>query len=519
MNIGQINILLANDVVYEEQYLIYIYWDLEIDGNGHDLTAGFEISNGANVEMRNVRLRNVRDDGTFADGSEPIRRLSTAYPDWGALYVTGGASLTLVDMEVSNCIASDGAGVYVDDGTVNLQNVTFENNAALGGSSDPPPYCEGGCGGAIYVGAGGNLTCVNSSFHSNYAVGNGGAVASDGPSEFNGCDFVSNYAHIGGAVSATNQTRLDDCDFECNWCGRPWGAGCTLMAGALASNTSSFTLSPWEKSEVFPQRLFDENAVDGGETCDDGMQEVLDELRAYLNETGDWSELQDWLENRTIDHLEDWLNARHNTTRDELEDWLNARHNTTRDELEDLMDERHNQTRDELEDLMDDRHNTTRDELVEWIDMRHNTTRDELVEWIDVRHNTTRDELVEWIDGRHNQTRDEIVAWIDSRHNTTRDELVEWIDSRHNLTRDELIAFFGEELQKTNDLIVEEFKEQNKTILQPLYSLLWAVVCVGLIGGAGTALYVIFLKPAANVQDKGVEKIGALSLSRIHKYN
>ena len=539
-------IVLENDVVYEEPYIIPIDWDLDIDGNGHDLTAMFSIGNGANVVMRNVRLHNVKDDGTFFDIM--TRRLTTAIPDYGAIQVSGGASLNLADMEVTNCIAAYGAGVYIKNGTVNLQNVTFENNAALGGVISPAPVCEGGCGGAVYSEAAGMLTCEDSSFHFNYALGYGGAVATNGPSEFNECGFRSNYGLLGGAVAAQSVTNFNDCNFECNWCQQTNSPGCSLFAGPQVSNTSNFTLSPWSKSEVFPQRLFDENAVDGGQTCDDGMQEVLDELRAYLNETGDWSELQDWLENRTIDHFEDWLNARHNATIDHLEELIGEHHNDTIDHLEELIDERHNDTIDEVKELIDERHNDTIDEvkeliderhndtvehlenwldvrhnltideLEEWMDERQNQTRDELVEWIDERHNHTRDELVEWIDDRHNQTRDEMVEWIDVRHNTTRDELVEWIDSRHNMTRDELIAFFEEELQKTNDLIVEEFKEQKKTILQPLYSLLWTVVWVGLIGGFLTALYLIVIKPStAGGEGKDAVMIGALSMSRIHK--
>lgn len=95
----------------------------------------------------------------------------------GVFNVKPFVHLTLVNLTVANGLATNGAGIYNNGGTVTVKNCTFTNNVALGASSG------NGLGGGI-CNVYGAVNVTGSTFVSNSAAGGAGAAGPAGASEY-----------------------------------------------------------------------------------------------------------------------------------------------------------------------------------------------------------------------------------------------------------------------------------------------------------------------------------------------
>jgi hypothetical protein len=138
----------------------------------------------------------------------------------GAIYSEAGSTLTIDHSTLSDNAASVGGAIDNHDGTLSIVASTFSGNFANG--------VHGGAGGAIHHGGlGGSLTIVGSTFASNVAAWEGGAV----------------YAGS-GTVTVDNSTIANNtspCDFGgCSGGGGLYAHSATLSitSSTLSNNTS-----------------------------------------------------------------------------------------------------------------------------------------------------------------------------------------------------------------------------------------------------------------------------------------
>lgn len=166
----------------------------------------------------------------------------------GAIVPEGNTRMTIANSYFSTCVAPDGFGGVIDDGTAAIWsavNTTFYNNRAT-------------YGGAVYNFGSVTVSFKNCSFLDNIADNNGGAVkptsnsvvtfedclfsgnqassnAAVGPqsectsatycTSFKRCRFYKNYASsIAGALALVANTLLEDVVFDSNYCADTAGA-------------------------------------------------------------------------------------------------------------------------------------------------------------------------------------------------------------------------------------------------------------------------------------------------------
>lgn len=143
-------------------------YDKHIDDDSKD--------NDISIE-KDVTIQGAGKDQTFIDGNSLYQIFS----------IKGDYTVTLKDLTIQNCDPNtDGGAIILKDGTLNLINCNFINNAA------------DSSGGAIA--SSGTLTVTNCYFNNNQATGTGGAISNFGILTVTGSTFTGNSANQGGAI-------------------------------------------------------------------------------------------------------------------------------------------------------------------------------------------------------------------------------------------------------------------------------------------------------------------------------
>jgi hypothetical protein len=113
-----------------------------------------------------------------------------------AIGVTGGSTVVLKGLRISNGSADQGGGILNDGGSLTLRRCTLSGNAA----SEK--------GGGVYNINGGSLTVSDGTVFSSNVAADGGGISNEiGSSlEVNGATFSRNTATVGGGISNRGQT-------------------------------------------------------------------------------------------------------------------------------------------------------------------------------------------------------------------------------------------------------------------------------------------------------------------------
>lgn len=154
------------------------------------------------------------------------------------LHVTAGASVQITGFTIQNCLAYDGAGIHVDQGSIaTVSNCHFNNNMAT---------YTGGAGFVRETGS--NLIFKTCWFVDNYAPRNAGAVGVSLQSTcvFNDCIFIRNRTNLmAGAIAnfAGSLMVIERCVFFDNSggeCGaiRIYGSPAVIKNNSFWGNTS-----------------------------------------------------------------------------------------------------------------------------------------------------------------------------------------------------------------------------------------------------------------------------------------
>ena len=183
--------------------------DLTVDGAGHSLTISgqdahrvFYVQSGADLTLQNLEIH----DGYVYEGGGILNQGALTILDselvgnraenhGGAIYNSGTLSLTNTNFTSNEAVFGSGGALYIDDGTVAIDDCLFQlNDAALSG-------------GAIYnnyesPGHEGDLTIVGTNFNVNSATNvNGGAIYNAGDLDIDRASFGYNSAEdYGGAL-------------------------------------------------------------------------------------------------------------------------------------------------------------------------------------------------------------------------------------------------------------------------------------------------------------------------------
>ncbi|HXH19506.1 MAG TPA: choice-of-anchor Q domain-containing protein [Chitinophagales bacterium] len=224
----------------------------KIEISGNDAVRVFEVSNGANLTVNSLTIRNgkpssgtgggiLNSGGTITVTNSTIRNNSTSgfLGDGGGIDNSGTATITnstisnnsagvfsgggirnngtatIINSTISNNSAGDGGGIFNDSGTATIVNSTISNNSVVGSGS----------GGGIYYNSG-TATIINSTISNNSATGGlGGGV-------FN----------FGGTVNARNTIIANNSA----GLGPDFNGNLTSQGNNLIRNTSgiSSTLDP-----------------------------------------------------------------------------------------------------------------------------------------------------------------------------------------------------------------------------------------------------------------------------------
>ncbi len=199
-----------------------------IDGAGHSLTlaAGYNDlhlsayltqGTGSNVSIQNMTVTG-HADGSTGGGFRLAGNNSNSSGTATTIYSVSNVTFNHNHWDTSNGV---GGGLYATwFCTVNLKNCVFKNNSSTRG-------------GAMSWGVGAFVNGVDCLFQNNRSIGNGGAVANGGSSNysevsFTNTRFIGNTAQSnGGAISVTQTTNphtitLVGCTFEDNQATGRW---------------------------------------------------------------------------------------------------------------------------------------------------------------------------------------------------------------------------------------------------------------------------------------------------------
>lgn len=116
----------------------------------------------------------------------------------GGLQITSNATVSLIDDTLQGNRAQDGAGIYVNNSTLNLTDVTFENNDTASGTT------QDSHGGGLYA-SNSTVTIKNSSFLGNVVQGGPGADGSGA-----GAAGATGHSAFGGAIYTTGGSLTID---------------------------------------------------------------------------------------------------------------------------------------------------------------------------------------------------------------------------------------------------------------------------------------------------------------------
>ena len=145
--------------------------------------------------------------------------------------VAANTEVVLSGVQFTSNQASKGAAIYQTGGSLNVQKVTFENNNA---------------GNGVLTTEGGTATVNESSFKTNTASGNGGAIVAQGSAQLSvtKTEFVGNGAVNGGAIAlaglAGNAHSIVGNLFEANTVSGNGGALHTSAANTAALDNNVF---------------------------------------------------------------------------------------------------------------------------------------------------------------------------------------------------------------------------------------------------------------------------------------
>ncbi|MCL2687366.1 MAG: hypothetical protein FWE58_02375 [Methanobrevibacter sp.] len=139
-----------------------------------------------NLDSKNVNI--IIDKNIIIQSFDLAQYVTINLNKYGrAFNVLSGGNLILVNIIIKNGYANNGAVIYNDGGTVNINNCIFTNNLATNE------------GGVIYNNRG-IITLCYSVFLGNLANNEGGAIYNDGGATLNYCTFIANTAIMGGAL-------------------------------------------------------------------------------------------------------------------------------------------------------------------------------------------------------------------------------------------------------------------------------------------------------------------------------
>ena len=140
----------------------------------------------------------------------------------GVFTVNSSVTATISGLTISNGSATNGGGIYINNGHLTVKNCTFTGNQA---SSD---------GGAIYSNANpGSFTVTNSTFTNNTATSQGGAIWAQGTFTISGSTFTGNSATaVGGGIFANGFDRPYTVESSTIW-------GNTATSGADIYNSNA----------------------------------------------------------------------------------------------------------------------------------------------------------------------------------------------------------------------------------------------------------------------------------------
>jgi hypothetical protein len=183
----------------------------------------------------------------------------------GALWMSSQVTSSITSSYFANNRAENNGGgaIFQDNtGTITITRSTFLNNLApgsLGGCVYLSPTtsatidssqflsCSSGSGGAIYFKSASSFIVLNSTFSSNRADNNGGAVrveslssANSSISTFWNSQFNFNSASSGGGISSALPVNISVCSFSNNTAGTV-GGGIFLQSSSNTVKSSQFT--------------------------------------------------------------------------------------------------------------------------------------------------------------------------------------------------------------------------------------------------------------------------------------
>lgn len=230
-----------------------------IDGNG--IGRAFEISNGAEVSISNVVIRNGFAGANFPVTQNNSRVAFNEYKPGGAIAVHSNAELHLVNSTLVNNIAGSGGaisnegtavltdvvlrgngaayqgGAIANTGTITMTDVIIANNAALQG------------GGGIFQDTGGSISLDGVLVRGNVADGDhvavgsgGGLLAIGGQASLNRSTFARNRARISGggaSIAVTATVTVSGTTFLENNAVSDDAAGAIENAGGAFTATNS----------------------------------------------------------------------------------------------------------------------------------------------------------------------------------------------------------------------------------------------------------------------------------------
>ena len=172
-----------------------------VDANGTvNIANGVYTGNGNNriTIGKNMTIKGQSKDGTIINGSNSDKIFT----------ISNGFDVKLLNLTITNGRANDG-GAITNNGKLTINNSVIKNSRSTGTGTN--------YGGAIYSTNTGTLTIINSTFSSNLADTNGGAIYADGNVTIIGSTFSSNTAtQDGGAIYTNSNLYITNSSFTSN---------------------------------------------------------------------------------------------------------------------------------------------------------------------------------------------------------------------------------------------------------------------------------------------------------------
>jgi len=235
-------------------------------------TNGTSITLKADLPLVNVpsslTITGNGEDSTVIDGQDPDD------PDTkhGGLYFDGSGTVTVTGIKIQNTYRSYGGAIDIDSGDLTVTDSSFDSNRA---EDD---------GGAINTSSGATLSVSNSTFTNNRSGNDGGVGSSDGGainasgdvtisnSTFTGNAAVESDAEGGAIETSSGHVAVTDSTFTSNTAGEYGGAIRTSSGDITVSGSTFMTNSASDDGGVFDTdtgsvtisgSTFTENSSDG----------------------------------------------------------------------------------------------------------------------------------------------------------------------------------------------------------------------------------------------------------------